>query len=97
MTKEEFEQHIGEEVTPDQYEKIEEVYMWHPTIEDKDDIATIYKVGGMRVILDMLPTAQKAETINRKQAELRAELVRLNREYKALEKGEDNDGSDHED
>ena len=97
MTKEEFEQRIGEEVTPDQYEKIEEVYMWHPTIADKDDIATIYKVGGMRVILDMLPTAQKAETINRKQAELRAELERLNREYKALEKGEDNDGSDHED
>ena len=49
------------------------------------------------VILDMLPTAQKAETINRKQAELKAELERLNREYKALEKGEDNDGSDHED
>lgn len=97
MTKEEFEQRIGEEVTPDQYEKIEEVYMWHPTIEFKDDIATIYKVGGMRVILDMLPTAQKAETINRKQAELKAELERLNREYKALEKGEDNDGSDHED
>lgn len=56
MMKQEFEQRIGAEVTPEEYKIIERVYMWHPSIPNvggKDVIAQLWKIGGMALIEDM--------------------------------------------
>lgn len=70
MNKQEFNNRVemfkGEEptLTEQQYKTIEYVYTWHPAIDavkGKDQIAYLYSEFGMRVIYDMLPTAQEAE------------------------------------
>ena len=66
MTKQEFEQRINSTVCESDYDIIEYVYNFHPSIDEvhgKDDIANIYKIGGMRIIRDMEKTAKIAESI----------------------------------
>lgn len=56
MMKHEFEERIGAELTPEQYEIVERVYTWHPAIPNvggKDKLAELYKLGGMDLIEDM--------------------------------------------
>lgn len=46
------------------YAIVEFVYNWHPSIPDvggKDTIAALYELGGMRLIRDMVKTAEHAE------------------------------------
>lgn len=72
MTKQEFEERIGGTVSDENYSIIEKVYTFHPSIsqtDGKDQIAQIYKIGGMVIILDMARTADKM-------AELDAEMRR---------------------
>ena len=91
MMKEEFAQRIGTTVTESDYRIIETVYTFHPAIDNvmgKDQIATIYKTCGMRVIRDMLPTAERAREIESKMTELRTQLCECEREYQALKDGE---------
>ena len=91
MMKEEFEQRIGTTVTESDYRIIETVYTFHPAIDNvmgKDQIATIYKTCDMRVIRDMLPTAERAREIESKMTELRTQLCECEREYQALKDGE---------
>ena len=46
------------------YEVIEYVYMYHPSINNKKDIVNIWKLnGGMRIIRDMVETAKESERI----------------------------------
>lgn len=65
MTKQEFVSRIdGRTVSQIDYETIEFVYSYHPVISNtkgKDQIAGIYNFGGIRVIKDMVPTAEKAK------------------------------------
>ena len=63
MMKEEFEELIGKKVTQQDYKDIEYVYEFYPTlseVEGKNQIAYLYRIHGMRLIKDMLPTAKKA-------------------------------------
>ena len=63
MMKEEFEELIGKKVTEQEYDDIETVYTFYPTlseVEGKNQIAYLYRIHGMRIINDMLPTANKA-------------------------------------
>jgi hypothetical protein len=56
MMKHEFEERIGAELTPEQYEIVERVYTWHPAIPNvggKDKLAELYRLGGMDLIEDM--------------------------------------------
>lgn len=92
MMKEEFEKRIGKTVSTDEYRKFEYVYMFHPLLEDvggKDQIASLYLIGGMRLINDMMPTAEKAEILSGQIQETRATLDRLTNKYNALKQGED--------
>ena len=46
MTKSELEEMIGGSVTDEEYQLIEEVYMWHPAIRNtsgKEEVAELYK------------------------------------------------------
>lgn len=62
MMKQEFEKLIGSEISPENYKTVETVYMYHPLMAGetpKQTIAEIYKIGGIGLIRDMLPTANK--------------------------------------
>lgn len=92
MMKDEFEKRIGKTVSADEYRKIEYVYTFHPLLEDvggKDQIASLYLIGGMRLINDMMPTAEKAEVLSNQIQEIRATLDKLTNKYNALKQGED--------
>ena len=67
MTHEEFEAKLGSKVSDADYAIIERVYTFHPVISNtkgKQQIVDLYKIGGMRVIKDMIPTADAAEAID---------------------------------
>lgn len=80
MMKNEFENLINTDVenkvtiTDDEYAKIELVYMYHPAIEGKEDIAKLYLWFGMTVIEDMVGRSKDIKNlenqINRTQAKL---------------------------
>jgi len=64
MMKDEFEKRIPGTVTPEQWEKINTVYQFHPVIKDvggKDQIAALYVAGGMFLIEDMFKRANEIE------------------------------------
>ena len=90
MTRQEFESRIDGTVTTEEYSLIEYVYTFHPSIsntEGKDQIAGIYKIGGMRLIKDMIPTAQKAEQLDNDIQNTVANLQSLRNQYKRLKEG----------
>lgn len=87
MTKQEFEERLNKTVNSTDYEKIEEVYEYHPSISEtdgKDQIAYLFKTFGMRIITDMLPTARKAKELEEKIRQARLTLENLKTEYKEL-------------
>ncbi len=57
MTKQEFVNLVGKDVTDEEYSAIEEVYMYYPNITSKQQVAELYKTFGMRIIYDMRSTA----------------------------------------
>ncbi len=69
---------------------IQFVYNYHPCIdpvEGKKQIAMLYSAFGMRIILDMQETAKRVQEIETERRQLRAELDKLDNEYKALKNG----------
>ena len=89
MNKQEFLDHAHiKNINQEDYNVIEEVYTNHPSISNtngKAEISTIYNLpGGMRIIRDMLPTANKAQEINDKRVSLRGQLQELDRWYTEL-------------
>lgn len=83
MMKYEFEAIANAKVSTEDYRLIEYVYQWHPLIPNnggKEKIAEIWKVGGMELIRDMIPTAKKAEESENKITALRTKIYELERE-----------------
>ncbi len=75
--------------TDNEYEEIELVYASHPSIsesghEGQEQIARLYSEFGMRIIRDMMPTAEKAEQIRTELISARNRVERLNEELKEL-------------
>jgi hypothetical protein len=67
MTKSEFEEMIGGSVMDEEYQLIEEVYMWHPAIRNtsgKEEVAELYKSFGIIIFKDMYPRAMKLKEID---------------------------------
>ena len=92
MTKKEFEKLVGKEVDDFEYTMVEEVYTWHPSISEtngKQEIATIFKIGGIRIIKDMYATAKCAMNIQHQKDKMRGEMEYLDRQYHALKEGYD--------
>lgn len=92
MMKSEFEVRIGHAVTPEEYEMIEMVYMYHPIIKNangKDTLVQVYKLGGMALITDMYGTALgcwgELETRKDQAKELCAEISALEAEVYNIE------------
>lgn len=94
MMKHEFEEKLGSQVTESEYKDIDFVYTFHPSIsntEGKTQIAQLYKIGGMRLIKDMLPTARKAQELDNKIMAANANLMRLKRQSEMLANGEESE------
>lgn len=90
MTREEFTSRTTKPITDRDFARIQMVYTFHPCIDavkGKDQIANLYEAFGMRIIEDMMPTAKKAEELERKMREAKRELERLTEEYEGLKKG----------
>lgn len=85
MLKEEFEERVGRAVTAQEFNIINEVYVFHPSISDtegKDQMAELYNRFGFMLILDMYPTAKKAEEYYNRRLDLRAQMAQLEEEEK---------------
>lgn len=68
MMKNDFEEMIGRSVTDEEYQLIEEVYLWHPAIRStsgKEEVAELYKSFGIVIFYDMYPRAKKAKDIEK--------------------------------
>ena len=80
MMKEEFEKLVGKKVSNTDYEIIEKVYVWHPSItatNGKKQISDIYKKYGMLVVKAMLEAAEIMESIDRQEMILKNKLAEL--------------------
>ncbi len=86
MTKQEFTQLVGKDVTDEQYKDIELVYMYYPGIKTKAIIAELYKNFGMRIIQDMLPTAKKGYEYEEQIRCLELEIIEKNKQLDELKK-----------
>ena len=97
MMKEEFESRLGGPVSDAEYRDIEYVYQFYPTIDTKDQIVDLYKIGGMRLIRDMIPTARQAQVLWDKVLQAQRDLEKARDRYEALRKGATYDRSISED
>lgn len=92
MMKHEFEERLGKPVTEKEYKDIEFVYTFHPSVsntEGKTQIAELYKIGGMRLIRDMIPTAKKAQILEEKIITANTDLMKLKHQFEMLANGEE--------
>lgn len=67
------------------YRLIELVYMWHPCIKGKDTIVDLWLIGGIKLMEELRPRAERVKerstAIERKTAEIR----RLQKELRKME------------
>ena len=66
MMQHEFEERLGKKVSSDYYEVIETVYSWHPAITDtegKAQIVALYKLGGIGLMREMMPLAERLQKL----------------------------------
>lgn len=92
MTKKEFEERVGTTVSDEMWKKIEFVYTWHPAISNiygKDEIAQLYKIGGMRLMMDMIPAAKEWKRLEDERISLTNRLFEIKREMQTLQAGEE--------
>lgn len=89
MNKQEFEEKIGGWISVEQYRDIEFVYTWHPNVNGKEVIAQLYKLGGMRLIKDMMPTANAWRKLSIQRDELKAQIAVCEDAMNALAQGDD--------
>lgn len=90
MMQHEFESLIGKKISADDYAIIEKVYMYHPVIKDnggKEQIAGIYKFGGMITIRAMLQVATVAQDIEDEAMHLQKMIGVLRRRKVELAEG----------
>jgi len=77
MMKEEFEKRLGKEIDIEEYEVIEFVYMFHPSLDVKDDpkgqIAKVYKEFGMPFIRGMVAGARLQQEYEEKLRQIQAD------------------------
>lgn len=76
--------------TDEDFELIQFVYNYHPCLdpaEGKNQIAMLYSIFGMRIILDMQETAKRAQEIETERRQLRTRIDELDEEYEAIKAG----------
>ncbi|WP_343250608.1 hypothetical protein [Diplocloster hominis] len=77
-------------ITNKEFEAIEKVYQYHPSISDvdgKEQIASFYANYGMAIIMDMLPRAELMEVKEKQLMAAREALRKVEEEIKSIRKG----------
>jgi len=82
--KNEFERLIGEEITDEEYEVVETVYMYYSEKLTKHDIAKLWRMD-KKIIEDMYPRAAKIKTLYEQITSLKAKIKELEEEMKELQ------------
>lgn len=82
--KHEFDALTKGNVSQEDYNMIEIVYMYHPAIQGKDDIVRLYMTYGMTVIMDMVPRSKAIAILESEVQNKRIEIEKLNEEMKKL-------------
>ena len=77
MLKEELESLIGQQVTGDQYDLINHVYMWHPADFSKQSIANLWKMGGQEIFKELTPAADHMCALETHISQLKQQLSQL--------------------
>lgn len=72
-------------VSHSEYKQIEFVYMWHPCIKGKDTIVDLFLLGGLKLIEELRPRAERAMERSRAIECKSAEIRRLQKEIRRLE------------
>ena len=85
MMQQEWTKLTGHNFTDEEWDVIHEVYQWHPAISDnkgKQDLLTIYKLGGYRMIFSMAADAKRAEDLSEavQKANLKMEQAQRDRD-----------------
>lgn len=81
----EFEKLIDGGISPEDYKIVELVYNYHPSISDKACIAKLYEEFGMRVIKDMVPTAERVRDLEMEKHKVILEIQLLNDKLKDID------------
>ncbi len=74
-----------EDLSEEDFDAINMVYAWHPMIpivNGKDEIADLYKKGGMGIIKNMLPTAHELQMHEGNLQKNTVAMERLEKEHK---------------
>ena len=82
---------VGETVSNEDYNVIETVYIWHPSISEvsgKDQISSIYRQFGMPVINEMLETATYAEELDAQRRQLMRRVDEIDQRFCKLQNGD---------
>ena len=90
MTREEFQDLIGREVSDEDYKIIEKVYNFHPAVNEvsgKEEVAELYKSYGMVVFHDMLPRAERNCELTKQLRQVQAAADRIKQEMEKLHQG----------
>lgn len=83
MQKSEFEAKVGTQVSNEDYQDIEYVYMWHPAISNvggKEQIALLYMNFGLAFIRTMLPAARKMYELKDRLRIAEKEVIKIQKE-----------------
>lgn len=80
MNRAEFEERINGHVSDSDYKIIEKVYTWHPAISDtngKNEIASIWIIGGMPLIKGMVEVAELTMKLDEEERKIKAQLEKI--------------------
>ena len=90
MMKNEFEELLGGAVSTADYDIVEFVYTWHPSISETDgkqQIVNLYKNGGMLVIKGMIEAATYAKELDDERRELEAKMNTIKERFANISSG----------
>lgn len=90
MMQSEFESRIDDEVTEEEYEIIQTVYIYYPGVhhvDGKDEVANLYLKYGMAIFRDMLQRAEGIQECETFILQNEAKIKALKEKKLALEEG----------
>lgn len=90
MNIQEFEKRVNEAITDSDWKIIDMVYTWHPAISDtngKNEIASIWKIGGMPLIKGMVEVAELTMKLDEEERKIKAQLEKIQNRKREVASG----------
>jgi len=84
MMRHEFERLVGEQISDDDWELVDLVYNLHPRDFTKEEIATLWKIGGREALEGLRPVAEKVRDYENRLYRLEYEIKKINKELSKI-------------